>query len=427
MTKILSKHQRSFGILVVLVLVLPFLDGLSKLNVFHEADVIQIQEKEGPFLITNRHTGQVEEVWERPSPFLLQPPIHIIKSRFMQHQGELRALGWARFKLFKFLCFPSMVGQSSQNFFWLIYTDPQLPPALEDAMVQLLQPYRHFYLVKDNTDSRFKGGIDIERLDWEDVVSGDTQRLRYSLQQRDRYPFLETRIDADDGLHANFVEHIQTEAMERLSAHNTHWMFWCISQALEWHWVGECGVSTDQQQYGALLPSREYKNYCHTPGLTLGLFRAGEHADVMSVAHNKLWDTLQQMGTHCGPKTYGTDCISHLHSFQYAALRARTPTSASMVGVNKQPVEFLEEWDEKSVESWGFAKQYFGTDRVSCKRTLEFLQDHMAQILEDAEVGQCTLGHSCRVSACFGVAIVVLFCVLYASFVSVTNTIFGMV
>jgi hypothetical protein len=391
-----SKRGRQLLVLVVITLTLPFLD-VSKIVTFREADVIKTSEKQGPFLITNE-AGEVVEVTERPHTYNVTSPLHVIKSRFMQHQPELIALGWARFRLFEGLCFPSMVAQTSQNFVWLVYTDPRLPAALENAVIKLLEPYPHFYLVKDNSESRFKGGTELERLDWEDVVSGDAQRLRYLLQQRDRFPFLETRIDADDGLHEQFVEQIQKEALSVLSAERTHWTFWCIKQALEWHWVGRCGVSDDQRTFGALLPSREYVNYCHTPGMTLGLYRADEQKDVMGVAHSRLWSTLEEKGSYCGPQTYGTDCIIHLDDFRFAALRARTPTSASMVGVNKQPVEFLQEWDRTREDTWKFAREYFALDKGSCQRTLAYLEENMNSILVDAEAGQCTEGHSCRVS-----------------------------
>eukprot|EP00977_Amphora_coffeiformis_P010370 scaffold2422_cov171-Amphora_coffeaeformis.AAC.8 len=265
-------------------------------------------------------------------------------------------------------------------------------------MTKLLQKYPHFYLIQDNTEARFNGGYDLEGLNWEDVVTGDTRKLRYMLQQRDRFPFLETRIDADDGLHSKYVEFVQNEAMQILHLETTHWTYWCIAQALEWHWVGGCGASRDQNEYGALLPSRRYENFCHTPGMTLGLYRADENSDVPSVAHSQLWSTLEQEKSYCGPKTYGTDCVRHIRHFRFSALRARTPTSASMVGVNKQPVESLQAWDDEKQNAWYFAQRHFNLNREGCKSTLEFLEKEMALILEDAEMGQCTEGHSCRVS-----------------------------
>lgn len=72
---------------------------------------------------------------------------HIIKTRFMQHQPRLLELGKARLELFKTFCLPSMLHQTTQNFFWIIYTDPELHPDLLKEMKKLLKPYPHFYLL----------------------------------------------------------------------------------------------------------------------------------------------------------------------------------------------------------------------------------------------------------------------------------------
>jgi hypothetical protein len=395
--------SRKLGLVVLLVWTLPFLD-LSRLsnnsyNNNNHGLVIKTREKEGPFLVSHPVTGAIVVTPERPQLYNVTAPIHVIKSRFMQKQPELISLGWARFKLFQYLCLPSMLHQSTSNFVWLVYTDPACPPKLLQALTDLLAPHPHFYLVKDNTEARFRGGADLEVLEWEDVVTGDVRRLRYLLLQRDRFPFLETRIDADDGLHARFVETIQREALKVLQPDTTHWTYWCIEQALEWHWVGECAVSADHRTYGALLPSRVYENFCHTPGMTLGLYRADDRSSVVSVAHSRLWESLAEAQTPCGPRTRGTDCIIHLDDFQYAAIRARTPTSASMVGVNGQPPDYMEAWDAQRNTTWAYAKEHFRVPRQGCKETLQFFDNNLPAILEDAVVGQCTDGHSCRVRA----------------------------
>ena len=155
--------------------------------------------------------------------------------------------------------------------------------------------------------------------------------------------------------------------------------------------------------------------------MTLGLYRADEQTDVLNVAHSRLWSTLETEKNYCGPRTYGTDCIIHMNDFRFAALRARTPTSASMVGVNKQPVEHMQEWDDQRAQAWWFAKKHFGTKRIGCKRTLDFLETNMAKILEDAEVGQCTEGHSCRVRTENAVAGVIIWMVAQTIWVAFTE------
>ena len=52
---------------------------------------------------------------------------------------------------------------------------------------------------------------------------------------------LETRLDADDGLHYEFIETIQTEARNNLvdidgvKGPNELWRVWCIHSNVEWH------------------------------------------------------------------------------------------------------------------------------------------------------------------------------------------------
>ena len=52
------------------------------------------------------------------------PLIHIVNTRFMQEQGPLNTLGMARLHLFLTFCFPTMISQTSQDFLWIIKTDP---------------------------------------------------------------------------------------------------------------------------------------------------------------------------------------------------------------------------------------------------------------------------------------------------------------
>ncbi len=84
------------------------------------------------------------------------PLIHIVQSRFMQEQGPLETLGMARLKLFESFCLPSMVQQTSQNFFWIIKTDPQFTTtAAFGRLFELVKPHHNIYLVASNTNFVF--------------------------------------------------------------------------------------------------------------------------------------------------------------------------------------------------------------------------------------------------------------------------------
>jgi hypothetical protein len=84
------------------------------------------------------------------------PLIHIVQSRFMQEQGPLETLGVARLKLFSAFCLPSMIQQSSQDFFWIIKTDPQFTKtAVFDMLVQSVRPHDNIYVVASNVNFIF--------------------------------------------------------------------------------------------------------------------------------------------------------------------------------------------------------------------------------------------------------------------------------
>jgi len=86
---------------------------------------------------------ELQDSWDHPL-------VHIVNTRFMQEQGHLKALGRARLYLFQTFCLPSMVQQSTQQFLWIIKTDPQLDPTLLRELIATVEPYPNIYLVASN-------------------------------------------------------------------------------------------------------------------------------------------------------------------------------------------------------------------------------------------------------------------------------------
>ena len=325
---------------------------------------------------------------------------HIIKTRFMQYQPRLVELGKARLELFKTFCLPSMLHQTTQNFFWLIYTDPDLDEYLLEEMKKLLKPYPHFYLVPSLIDKRAQGGKDILRkLKPEDFHIGDTDMLFANLKYVHWLAVLESRFDADDALNIHFVEEIQRRGYDVFvkDKGGREWMFWCINQAVEWHWVGP-GNPKSLQTYGALVFSRSYSddNFCHTPGLTVGVARGSFTRTVAKAPHHLLYQMLEEEDTNCGSTYHGTDCVDFVTDFDQCALRSRTPTSASMANVNSLGFKTIKQAVEQSVERWTSIISNFALLPENTKNTNIYLMENMRPILEDALRGQCTEGHSCR-------------------------------
>ena len=221
----------------------------------------------------SREGNQTEPQWSHPI-------IHIVETRFMQHQASLTNLARSRLVLFKTFCLPTLAGQTltqkynqrlSNNsldpyFLWIIRIDPLLginssyAPDVLESMIDLLTPFDNFFLVTSNDNYGLlhkKGYGWREGISGESILSDPMARVltgnvsilhRAHLARRDRV-ILETRLDADDGLHIHYLETIQRDALEYLASPNmvhdsslstdvykvkdrhekASWMFWCTS------------------------------------------------------------------------------------------------------------------------------------------------------------------------------------------------------
>ena len=326
---------------------------------------------------------------------------HIVKTRFMQYQPKLVELGKARLELFKTFCLPSMLHQTTQNFFWLIYTDPDLDDYLLQETIKLIKPYPHFYLVKSLVDKRGLGGRDIlNRIDQKDFHVGDVTMLYANLNNVHWTPVLESRFDADDALNINYIEEIQKRSLQVFvnTSKKRDWMFWCINQALEWHWVGP-GGREQLRKYGAIVPSRQYDNFCHTPGLTVGFKRGTFTRTVAKSPHHLLVQMLEEEQTPCGSIYKGTDCVEFIKNFDFCALRSRTPTSASMANVNSNGGKIYRLAAEEAVLRWRDVIKDFALLPANTEAVNDYFFMNMKPILEESLRGQCTEGHSCREEA----------------------------
>ena len=153
------------------------------------------------------------------------PIIHIVNSRFMQSQGQLKTLAWARLYLFKAFCLSTMIHQTTQNFLWIIRTDPNLHPEIRTALVDMLRPYRNYYLVGSENNyligheaGAWRGGVEGEDVLRSPIHTGDVDLLRRAHEFQNERIVLETRLDADDGLTAGYLEYVQRTALEKFGS-----------------------------------------------------------------------------------------------------------------------------------------------------------------------------------------------------------------
>mmetsp|Transcript_22459 Transcript_22459/g.53001 ORF Transcript_22459/g.53001 Transcript_22459/m.53001 type:complete len:566 (-) Transcript_22459:1688-3385(-) len=159
------------------------------------------------------------------------PLIHIVHSRFMQEQGALETLGMARFHLFMTFCFPTMIAQSTQKFFWIIKTDQRFTSTtVFSLLLDVVKDHPNIYIVSSNCNYSFGNGGSMSCWDhgesWRDgaeprdilrsnVYSGNMHKLRQAMALRSDRIVLETRLDADDGLHMYYLQYMPVLALSR--------------------------------------------------------------------------------------------------------------------------------------------------------------------------------------------------------------------
>ena len=331
--------------------------------------------------------------------------LHLVKTRFMQHQGTLRHLAEARLQLFQAVCLPSMLQQSIEavNVAWIISVDPDLDLDTLTRLAKMVKPYPHIYITLTNDAIKPGGGL---HGIGERIVTGHVTVLRNNLRRwKYHAAVLETQLDADDALHKDYLAQVQQRAKETLLSSKTDndsswpphdWMYWCIGRDIEWHWNGH------DKSAGTLLPSKSFVDKkCYTPGMTLGV-RGNATTQVLDVPHSALYAQLQktQHQTSCGGDHTGLECLQFVDQMQFPALRARTPTSASMVNVKASAAKDTS--DDENVSDrqlWQTVQHSFGVNRERLLVVHNHFTHHMTDIIADAIQGQCSHGHSCRQGA----------------------------
>ena len=312
--------------------------------------------------------------------------IHIVRSRYQQGQPNLIHLGWARLALFRDFCLANMVQQTTQNFVWFIYTDPDLNPELLREMVRLLRPYPNFFLIKSMENVLWKIG-QAQNMTRATVYTGNRTLLEHTMAMRDALPTLETRLDADDALHVRFLETVQTQATQFFYKEGVNWMYWCIEDELQWYWLGPKGATPDQQNYG-ILESLKNKDFCPTPGLTLGYNVGVDIHSIYRRKHSILIERIRKKKEDlCGVGRPGKDCIQIIRDYPFPAMRTRTPTSSSMI-MQEYDCDKLRQKAAANDTKFDLLATDFAITRENTNRSVKYLNQHIQDIAMDAIRGQ---------------------------------------
>ena len=200
--------------------------------------------------------------------------VHVVSTRFMQHQGHLKNLGMARADLFETFTVHSMMKQSNQQYLWLIWTDANLE---EHVRQELLESVSHFpnavvLTLEQEPDSNLR---DLCGHSWDivqnSVVFGDVNLLAEYFKASHSHLLLETSLDADDAFSATFVETVQGEAAYTIG-HNEKQLnkmeVFCPEMHAEWRYfqVNDKSVQ-DENDVGHLVHIHD-RNFCINSGLT---------------------------------------------------------------------------------------------------------------------------------------------------------------
>lgn len=324
--------------------------------------------------------------------------VHVFTSRFQQHQAELKHLAKARMELLKAFTLPSLQQQTNQEFLWILRVDPHLD---HETMSSLLDATKSMSnLVIHLTNENREGFRNIPKNAYNNLANSKSRALlELYIEAAKCHTVLESRLDADDALHFNFVEHLQRNAAKQFERITNSWLIWCVEKHFEWQQNSPWQVNAS-----AILGWKA--PFCVTPGLTWGFPVNVTRSKNIVTGHHKIHRHIPRCkGEHAFQKHQG-NCLRKLVAASPMALRARTFTSAGMRnlvledGIGQQMTAVREaHWKSKQETLFYQIENMFGVSPASLDHVRTELGRNAHDIALDALRGQCTAGHSCKESA----------------------------
>ena len=263
------------------------------------------------------------------SPYTI---VHSLTTRFMLGQKGQPFLARARYLLFETFCQPTVRFQTAlahsngHEFSWFVLADPGLDRKVLDDLKTLLSienfPNENAYLILTDNPSWAADGVGVPgvtsygagfqeiarniREGSVDLLTGDAQRLIRTLENNiekedkesetePRIPllFIETMLDADDGLNNQAIEwiqnlavsHTQQQQLQKLQQKlevpkdeeisptlNSTWWLLCGTDHIEWHNRDVYRLTDKQYESKGLTAGiiglRHAPQYCASAGFT---------------------------------------------------------------------------------------------------------------------------------------------------------------
>lgn len=322
-------------------------------------------------------------------------PIIILKSRFMQFQPNLTALGRARLQLFETFCLPTILGQVDTDFLWILRTDPDLDRSLLDPLMNLLEPHQsRFFLIASNDNTEGFRQLDVESMD---VLSGDRDVLKRAVEDSRNRWVVEIRLDADDGLHKELIGTVRGVATNYIlsEAPSLDWRALCVGRSINWHSGALAPLAeidpnvADTRNIppeGILTDPTKRHLSCITPGLSYIL--PPNVTSPPAIGHHVLHESIPACDE--SHETSGTTCLMMLDLPFHQAVQARTPTSHGMGGFHK---EYKPNRDSHKL--WSILSSSFNISKDRTTAVIDDFRQNILDIAKDNLAGQCTEDHSC--------------------------------
>ena len=346
--------------------------------------------------------------------------LHVVISRFMQGQSTLKALAEARLRLFETFCLPTMLNQDADNFLWFVMTDPSLDPELMERLQNLLKPRPNFYLLKSNAHMLTTSDVTAMLLSNDEynnidraganqtiMLSGDIDLLRNQMLDPNRSLLLETRLDADDGLHSATLSMIQ-ETANALPGDTRGWQIICSNIHFEWRneevLAFDNSKNKTKNNNNTLVSSPGtlrlvHESMCVTPGYTL--VRHREHPSIdfptwPKLGHHRViaqWpeckfqdESFVGMVVESNNGNATHDCWKRMQLFP-SAFRSRTVTSAGMRGM-QTPTRSPQKTKNQTQILWEHVQQDFNIAPQQAVSVSQYMRDHLEGIAADNLKGQ---------------------------------------
>lgn len=344
--------------------------------------------------------------------------MQVVKTRFMQRQPNLAALGKSRLELFKTFCLPTMLSQTLQDFAWLVYTDPDLDQDVLQELIDLLNPHPNFYLILSNVnEQQVSELVELAAKNPQMVRTGNLEYLTRSIRshaqsQASVVLYVETGLDADDGLQKDTLSEIQKHAVAETYLWNSptqrsdsfHWLILCVGNHYEWKNVDVFLGKT--KDFRGMIGEAHNPRRCVTPGLTMVSSLTAPHdpqAPRSSIFDHAPFPYNELVVNHWRLNEKYPNCRKHgANEFEpcwkqinnndktHTAIRARTITSTGMKDVISTPEE-----QTLSDSLWDVMKTDFGIQMGAVKKASKRLYANRIETVQELMAGRCNKGHSC--------------------------------